>query len=367
MTEQLPDPRIRFHVHLSNVTGKGASELARSLLPELEALQDCRIGELFLPEKGALASYQPRDPAARRHVVKRRGPNALSRLMECVLRTRRFRSEDPILVLGDLPLRGVSRQVVFVQTPHLGTPDVWTGYWPFVKYWIARSVFSLNSRYASRVVVQTEAMRSALVRRFPEISGRVSVISQPVPDWLLQACIVRKGMRRPNGGKLTLFYPAASYPHKNHALLARVGELDGLEWPVGRLLLTIDPDRHPSPGVSWIHCIGMLDPASMVEAYESVDALLFLSKAESYGFPLVEAMHVGLPIVCPDLPYARELCGDQAVYCDVSSIDSVREAVMQLSSRLAQGWWPDWTSRLALLPRDWADVARALARELRGT
>ena len=36
-----------------------------------------------------------------------------------------------------------------------------------------------------------------------------------------------------------------------------------------------------------------------------MDALLFLSTDESYGFPLIEAMFVGLPIICPDLPYAR--------------------------------------------------------------
>ena len=98
----------------------------------------------------------------------------------------------------------------------------------------------------------------------------------------------------------------------------------------------------------------------MIQAYCEVDGLLFLSTDESYGFPLVEAMFMGLPIVCPDLPYAHALCADGAIYFDPLSIDSLRNAVEILHVRLSDGWWPDWTAQLSAIPKDWNVVAHAL-------
>ena len=86
----------------------------------------------------------------------------------------------------------------------------------------------------------------------------------------------------------------------------------------------------------------------------------FLSLAESFGFPLVEAMWIGLPIICPDLPYARTLCGEQAIYFDPNNVDSLHVAIGQLTKRRNLGWWPDWSINLKKIPRDWEKVADAM-------
>jgi glycosyltransferase involved in cell wall biosynthesis len=86
--------------------------------------------------------------------------------------------------------------------------------------------------------------------------------------------------------------------------------------------------------------------------------LLFLSESESYGFPLIEAMYVGLPIVCADFPYARNLCGDEAIYFDSNDISSLKKAVAHLRKKIDDGWWPNWSSQLKNLPESWDDVAR---------
>jgi glycosyltransferase involved in cell wall biosynthesis len=100
----------------------------------------------------------------------------------------------------------------------------------------------------------------------------------------------------------------------------------------------------------------------MVQAYSETDALVYLSAAESYGLPLVEAMHVGLPIVAPDLPYARAVCGGEAIYFAADRIGSLRQALELLQRRLADGWWPDWSDRLAHIPSSWSAVAHAFVR-----
>ena len=100
----------------------------------------------------------------------------------------------------------------------------------------------------------------------------------------------------------------------------------------------------------------------MIQAYSYMDALLFLSRDESYGFPLVEAMFVGLPIICPDLPYARILCGEQAIYFDPNDVASLKEAIETLKLQLDAGWWPDWTKQLTVIPASWDEVADDMLR-----
>jgi glycosyltransferase involved in cell wall biosynthesis len=103
-----------------------------------------------------------------------------------------------------------------------------------------------------------------------------------------------------------------------------------------------------------------LTPDKVINAYETADALLFLSLSESFGFPLVEAMWIGLPIICPDLPYARALCGNQAIYFNPGDVNSLYLAVVDLSKRLDSGWWPEWSESLKVIPRNWEEVAATM-------
>jgi len=105
----------------------------------------------------------------------------------------------------------------------------------------------------------------------------------------------------------------------------------------------------------------------MRQAYADTDALLFLSLTESYGFPLIEAMFIGLPIICPNLPYARALCGDQAIYFEASDIQSLRHACLELKTRLLNGWQPDWRAQINGLPQDWDSVATQMLEVVRHT
>lgn len=349
-----------LRLHLTNVAGAGASQLLLSLLPALERNARAQITEIHLPDRGSLANYQksPNTGVSKRY--QRSLPNALSRIWECLFSARRFDGDTPLLVLGDLPLRCNAPQVVFVQTPHLLIPSQLHWSLDELKFLISRLVFRLNAKYADAFIVQTNFMHAALAASYPKIATKIHVIAQPVPVWLLETAYRRSGLRGPSGAKLRLVYPAAGYPHKNHKLLANINPKLDSAWPVDSLKLTVPIENNPAPDVSWIACVGFLSATEMIQAYGEVDALLFLSTDESYGFPLVEAMFMGLPIVCPDLPYAHALCADGAIYFDPCSIVSLRAAIETLHTRLSAGWWPDWSAQMREIPKDWDLVADAM-------
>lgn len=350
-----------IRLHLTNVSGAGATQLLLSLLPTLESATEFSIKTIELPSRGLLKDYLPISIDTKTFIYYRYLPNAISRFLECTILSSRFDGNTPLLVLGDIPLRTTSRQTVFVQTAHLlKKPERFSFNLNWIKYWYMRKLFRSNIKYVDSFIVQTDLMRNELEKSYKEVAGRVHVIGQPVPSWLLDSGIHRKARINSSNDGLTLIYPAANYPHKNHKLLSGLN-ID-LEWPVKKLTLTIEPSLNPCPNISWVECVGFLKSQSMITAYNEADAILFLSKEESYGFPLIEAMFVGIPVICPDLPYAHILCGDQAIYFNPECQESLRHALLKLKVKLESGWWPDWTDQLKSVPPDWETVALQMLR-----
>jgi glycosyltransferase involved in cell wall biosynthesis len=352
--------RKAVRLHLTNIAGLGAVQLIQSLLPNFERLLDYKLEAVYLPSRGELSNYETACHETKLICYKRYLPNSISRLLECTLFGSKFDGTTPLLVLGDIPVRSKTKQTVFVQTPLLAQGASTGRQLGAIKYWIARWLFRLNIGYVSTFIVQTEAMKAALIDTYPEIIGRVHVIAQPAPLWLLESQLKRTQRNIRTDSGLRLFYPAAVYPHKNHRFLRAIQADRANVWPVSELLLTIPESLNPNPAIAWIHCVDRLAPDKVIKAYENADALLFLSLSESFGFPLVEAMWIGLPIICPDLPYARTLCGNQAIYFNPEDLNSLYVAVVNLSERIDSGWWPEWSENLKVIPRNWEEVAAAM-------
>ena len=345
-----------LRIHLTNVTGSGATQLLSSLIPALESNSAIRITEMHLPAEGNLAKY---NISSRECLVKnyhRFLPKAASRIMECLLFSQKLKGITPLLVLGDLPLRCKTPQTILVQTSHLLKVKNISWSVSGFKFAISRWVFQLNLKYVNAVIVQSDLMKSQLVESYPEIAQKIHVISLPVPSWLLGMKVTRKNI---SNRRLKLIYPADNYLHKNHKLLSRIVSEGSHLWAVEKLMITLPQEKNPAPDISWIDCVGFLSTTEMIKAYQEVDGLLFLSTKESYGFPLVEAMYMGVPIVCPDLPYARFLCADVAIYFNPDSIDSLNSAIGILHKKLVSGWRPDWSCQLRKIPKDWNVVAEA--------
>ena len=346
-----------IQLYLSNVVGVGAVQLAKSLLPSLLNNNVVSVSLVILPDRGDLSSQESSSQLTNYIVRKRFLPNFLSRFFECIVPYHLPRN-TAVLVLGDLPLNTEAKQTVFLQTSNLVRYFKPSLTIDFFKYRAAQYIFSTNEKYVNQFIVQTDVMKQRLEAFYPSVRGRVSVLPQPVPAWLSQSFVKRVG--REHDGGLRLFYPAAHYPHKNHLLLSKIDKPES--WPIKQIILTIDPAKNPNKKWSFISCLGLISPDQVISFYKSCDALLFLSNEESFGFPLVEAMYCGLPIICPDLPYARTLCGDEAIYFESDNIKSLGDAIINLANKLESGWWPDWEHALKSIPSSWESVAEEMLK-----
>lgn len=348
-----------FSIHATNVSGIGAIQVVSELLPLLEKQAKDRKIHLFLPPTGPLSSYPVIRPETTKSIIYHRWlPRGLSRTLECLFMGHVFSKHPPLLVLGDIPIRGCKQQIVFLHQSHIIPPSVNPHSKHNLSFVVSRWLFRLNLRNVHSVIVQTEAMREALNQAYPKTRGRTVVITQPPPSWL-KTHSYNSNKPPPEEG-LILFYPSAHYPHKNHRIFAKLIDSNSYRRSVKEILLTIPTKRNPNPELPGLHCTNILSTEQCMEQYSRSHALIFPSLAESYGLPLVEAMTLNLPILVADLPYAQTLCQDQAIYFDPNDAQSLSNAISDLQKKLISGWKPDWSHALENITQTWDEVAQKI-------
>jgi glycosyltransferase involved in cell wall biosynthesis len=74
--------------------------------------------------------------------------------------------------------------------------------------------------------------------------------------------------------------------------------------------------------------LGPLPDARVAELLKGARALLFPSFVEGYGLPLAEALALGVPAICSDLPALREVGGEVAEYLDPLDGAAWRDAIL---------------------------------------
>ncbi len=342
-------------IHMTNIEGLGAVRLVENLLPELLAINPS-ISKVLTPDTDQFELIT-KDFGVNSIKKRRFLPKPISRALEVLFPGAGLMGCGPFIVLGDMPIRRLKGQVVLVHNLHLverPRPRLTLEYF---KTSLMQLLFSINSKYVSQFIVQTEVMKTALCSRYNIDEGHVHVIPHPPPKWVTHRPRANSAKMKTERKSLRLFYPARAYPHKNHALL-NSPHAEGLADRIESLTLTISPQLNPRKDATWINCVGELDFSEVMRHYEESDALVFLSKAESYGLPLIEAIWLEKPIICPDLPYARSICAEGAIYFDPDSFASFASAIDQLYETVPRGKIQDWSEQRRRFPETWHEVAK---------
>ncbi len=75
---------------------------------------------------------------------------------------------------------------------------------------------------------------------------------------------------------------------------------------------------------------GHIDFAELTRTYASADCFLFPSLLEGFGFPPLEAMASGLPVVCSDRPSLPEVVGEAAITAPPNDHETAANAVLKV-------------------------------------
>jgi glycosyltransferase involved in cell wall biosynthesis len=120
--------------------------------------------------------------------------------------------------------------------------------------------------------------------------------------------------------------------------------------------------EHADP--SSVHTPGFVSFEDMPALYSMARALVFPSRYESFGIPIVEAMACGCPVVTATTSACPEVAGDAALLVDPDDVDGLAEAMYRVSldDALAEDLRRRGLRRAAGF--SWAESARTLLSEL---
>jgi glycosyltransferase involved in cell wall biosynthesis len=137
-------------------------------------------------------------------------------------------------------------------------------------------------------------------------------------------------------------YPARAWPHKNHENLLYAHNLyrKKLGKRAWKLVLTAGHDKRSERLKSLALALGLegdlkfqgeVEELELNRMYQSASALVFPSRYEGFGIPLIEAMHFGLPIICERGGSQLEVAGEAAIYVDVEDPEDIAGAMARLT------------------------------------
>jgi glycosyltransferase involved in cell wall biosynthesis len=196
---------------------------------------------------------------------------------------------------------------------------------------------------AAHVIAVSEATARDLRERFPEVSGRVTVVPHGVQsrfhpdDAEGKAEATRREFAR---SRRYMLYLGTLEPRKNLLRLLSACErlwrekrsrpdlllAGGAGWRSAALLERIAR----SPFRDKIHRVGYVDPEDAPLLYRAAEVFCYPSHEEGFGLPVLEAMACGTPAVISTTPALEETAGGAALSAPADDDASLAEAIARV-------------------------------------
>jgi len=196
-------------------------------------------------------------------------------------------------------------------------------------------------RLASHVVTDSKNTRKDLLRLMPQLERKISVVYPGVAiafrpgDQARDQWQLRNKLAIEQNSRLLLHIGQDSY--KNVGKVIEILAVLKTRIKVPLKLIVTSPlsnevhDKARQLEVSsLILKVSAPDDQSLSELYRGADVFVFPSWYEGFGWPPLEAMACGLPVVSSRAGSLAEVLGDEALLCDPSDTNGFARAIEQL-------------------------------------
>jgi len=209
---------------------------------------------------------------------------------------------------------------------------------------VFRARFETIVRRAGAIVTTTQCTAQRIGAEFARMGHAAPPILARAPPSPLEQGASDDARDAALAGAGYFVVVATVEPRKNHLLLLnvwrRLAETLGNRtpklvcvgqrgWQNAEVLALLDRSAALAPHV---RSVGGLSSATLRRLLQNARALLLPSFCEGYGIPLAEALTVGLPVICSDIPVFREATQGRAAF--LSPLDGLawRDAVQDFAA-----------------------------------
>ena len=197
---------------------------------------------------------------------------------------------------------------------------------------------------AKAIIAVSNATRCDLEDLFNIPRERIHVIHEAIDERFTAPCTceAQETIRsRYNLPEMFLLYVGATLPHKNlptilkgYARAVATGSCVGLSLVLAGRRSRFDPELEQLAqqlGIETrIQRLGYVPEEDLPALYTIATALLYVTRYEGFGFPPLEAMYHGLPVIASYHAALPEVIGACGVFVDPDDIEGIAEAILTL-------------------------------------
>lgn len=207
-------------------------------------------------------------------------------------------------------------------------------YWlpHYFKYRLFRR--SLKSSY-KHIIFETDVER----KNFLDLTGfdplATDVIANGVAPQIKAASSFAFRELQQASDELRVLVVTSNYRHKNNDKLSDYistikdvwGGAVSMDVTLTASELLSAQGAEPDPNV---RSLGRLSPVALAQAYIDADIVLMPSLLETYSAVYNEVRFFGKPLLCSDIPSAREICGEYAVFFNPHDLNELKSKMRHL-------------------------------------
>ncbi len=213
-------------------------------------------------------------------------------------------------------------------------------WYPHQRDWVRRAYYRLSARRADAVVTPSHFSASEIEAAYGLTASRVSVVPMGVEaafgagaagadrdaDQPLPA-----GVREP----FALHVGDVHARRNPDVVLRALASLDGRGAPPVQLVLAgVDRGEvealEAEAGSGRVVGLGSVSEATLLTLYRRAFVLVYPSRYEGFGFPLIEAMAAGLPVMASRAASIPEVAGDAALLVDPEDAGAWADGLVRL-------------------------------------
>ena len=235
-----------------------------------------------------------------------------------------------------------------------------------------RKIVPTMIRNADHVIAVSHATKNDLVRIIGYPEERISVIYSGINHDLFQPiskATAREKLSLAHGLEHPFFVYVSrlEHPAKNHIRLIEAFERFKLENDSAHQLVFAGADWNgseairaraaTSPVKDDIIFLGFVPIKSLPLLYSGCDLMVYPSLFEGFGFPIVEALACGAPVICSNTSSMKELAGDLIPTFDPANTD---ELFQRMETHAFKGYHAEMSIRGIeyAYTFDWRETAR---------
>lgn len=229
-----------------------------------------------------------------------------------------------------------------VLTIHDVSYDRHPEWYPYRRDPLRRAFYRSSARVAAHILTDSEFSRSEIAEAYAIAPGRITVAPLGVPAAFVPGpapVTLPQGVAAP-------FLLHVGDLHERRNLAVAIAALDATRSRLDRLpsLVLAGVDRGigdaldqqaAAAGISLIR-LGPVDDASLRSLYGAAAALVYPSRYEGFGFPVLEAMASGAPVLASRAASIPEVAGDTGILLDPDQPLAWADAIVRVMTDAAQ-------------------------------